>query len=467
MNNPRWLLVTLVAGSACGVGSAQVLTGSDELASDQAQLATDTGDHGCQVVLRSINRAPGVGGYETRCSASGCFYVWEGLIDVATGAPATAKAYVLYKSIDQTAWTKKLATKVAGGPAGYQRWKFRLETNTVSAGISSTSLQRTRIEVSPYLLLSGARVFDHNRLPGAFDVYALTASNSWAYGEDAAVCRPAGLNRATLDFSSGWRQEQHGALVASGKGVINYDLSRLPGCRGTHNGYPSWDMIATVRFSPGGEQVEGSVRAFDAPNGVPDVATLHPIPFEFTVPAGATSADVWFYNTGIWCTPSYDSNSGANYRFEVVAPPPAISWFGNPMASTSRACVADHAVPEPIKLDDYVRQRACSFVEEQVYVPGLTDVEPQHPERLLAQAELLLDGKMLPAQWLSFQGRTANDYRYRFELPRDLLWYGNKWSTLQYTLKFSSDGVTWKSEVPHTVTRDVTWCNPSWSSCAL
>jgi hypothetical protein len=86
---------------------------------------------------------------------------------------------------------------------------------------------------------------------------------------------------------------------------------------------------------------------------------------------------------------------------------------------------------------------------------------------VLAQAELVLDGKPLPAQWLGFQGRTGNDYRYRFELPRDLLWYGNKWSTLQYTLAFSTDGISWKREIPHTVIRDVTWCNPSWSSCAL
>jgi hypothetical protein len=464
----RISLALLFAVTGCGVGSADVSTPDDTLSTDEAQLAGDASDHSCQVILRTAGRPAGTtGGFETKCTSAGCYYVWEGFLDVASTVPATAKAYVLFRSIDQTAWTKKLATKVTGGPAGYQRWKFRLEPTSISPGMSPTSLQRAKIEVAPYLLLNNARVFDHNRIPGALDAYTLNVNNSWSIADDAAVCRPAGLNRATLDFQSGWRQEQHGALVANGKGVITYDLNRLPSCRGTHNGYPAWDITATVRFSPGGQQVESSVRAFNSPNGVPDVSTMHSTPFEFTIPAGATSADVWFVNTGLWCSPTYDSNQGNNYHFAVVAPPPAISWFGNPRSSTSRECVANQSVPEPIVLDGYIRERACSFIEEQVYVPGVTDVEAQHPEFVLAQAEIMLDGVAQPNQWLSFQGRTGNDFKYRFDLPRDVLWYGSKWTTLQYTMAFSTDGVIWKRELQHTVRRDVTWCNPSWSSCAL
>ena len=47
----------------------------------------------------------------------------------------------------------------------------------------------------------------------------------------------------------------------------SYALERLGGCRGTHNGYPAWDITARVRFEPMGTVVERSVRAFDAPNG--------------------------------------------------------------------------------------------------------------------------------------------------------------------------------------------------------
>ena len=35
------------------------------------------------------------------------------------------------------------------------------------------------------------------------------------------------------------------------------------------------------------------------------------------------------------------------------------------------------------------------------------------------------------------------------------------------TLAFSTDGVIWKRELPHTAVRDTTWCNPAWASCAL
>ncbi len=468
MNRLFGLLALGITG--CGVGSADVTVADDDRLTDEALLVGDSADRSCQVTLRSVGRVAGAtGGFATRCTPNGpCYFIWEGVIDVAATAKAGSKPWVLYRSTDATVWSKKVGTAIAGGPAGYQRYKFRLETNTVSAGMSATSLQRARLELSPYLRLpDGTRLFDHNRLPGELDVTALTANNAWALSEDPAVCRPVGQSRATLKFNGDWSEEQHGALVANGKGVIEFDLSRLTACRGTHNGYPAFDLTAIVRFSPGNQQVEQSVRTFDAPGGVPSFSTLRAQPFEFTVPSGTTAADVWFVNTGLSCSPSYDSNNGSNYRFDVIAQPAKVGWFGNTLASTSRACVADQSVPASLTLDGYIRERACSFIEAQVYVPGLTDAAALRPELVLARAEATLDGVALPAKWMTFQGRTGNDYRFRYELPRDTLYYGAKWSTLKYTLAYSTDGVIWSRDVERTVVRDPSWCNPSWGSCGL
>lgn len=468
MRTPTFLLATLLAG--CGVGTAELTQEDDVLESGEAPLAVDSADRACGIVLRSLARLPGpTGGFATKCNSGGvCYYVWQGVIDVANTAPAGSKPYVLFRSTDQTTWSKKLATATTGAPAGFKRYTIKLETNTVNAGMSPTSLQRAKLEVSPYLQLanSGGRVFDHNRNPGDFDVYTLVANNSWAIGEDANVCRPPGQGQSTLAFKAGWTTEQHGALVAGGKLTLNYDLARLPNCRGTHNGYPAWDLTASVLFSPGGQRAEGSVRAFGTNNGTPDQGQLHSQPLDVAIPAGATRAEIWFTNTGLWCSPSYDSNDGKNYAFDVVAAPPAaIGWFGNAKSSTSRDCVANTNVPATLTLDGYIRERACSFIEADVWVPGLTDASVQHPELVLARAELTLDGTALPPQWLTFQTRTGNDYRFRFDLPRDVLYYGSKWSTLEYTLAFSTDGITWARDSKRAVVRDATWCNPAWGSC--
>ncbi len=457
---------------SCGVGLADIDEVSEDFgASETAELAVDSADRACNVVLRSAVRAPGTtGGFLTKCTTGGaCSFVWDLVLDVATTAPTGSKPYVLYRATDRTTWSKKAATATTGAPAGFKRFKVRLETNTLNAGMSATSMQRAKLELSPYLQLASnaGRVFDHNRNPGDFDVYALVANNAWTLGEDAAVCRPPNQGRAVVEFkAAGWSTVQHGPLLAGGKGVLAYDLARLPSCRGTHNGYPAWDITANVLFRPGNQRVEGSVRTFGTLNGIPDQAQLKSLPFEFTIPTGTTSAEVWFVNTGLWCPPTYDSNDSQNHRFPVSSDAPApITWFGNARAATSRDCVANQNAPATLTLDGYIRERACSFVEADVYVRGLTDQQAVRPELVMARAELVLDGVALDPVWLGFQTRVGNDYRFRFELPRDTLYYGAKWSTLDYTLAFSTDGVVWSRDVKRSVKRDPSWCNPAWASC--
>ena len=469
------VLIALSAG--CGGGDLDIATGDDEETFSEAPLlgadGKDAADRGCNVVLREIGRRPNnTGGYETACTASGgCFYVWGGTLDVSAQAVAEgAKPYVLYQSGSSPSWIQVTPSAAAGAPQGFKRYTFKLKKGTVSAGASTTSLMNTRIQVSPFLrTATRARLFDHNRVAGDFDVYALSSANGWSVRNDPAVCPPPAppvANRATVQFLGGWRQAQHGALVGGGKLVVEYDLGRLPDCRGTHNGYPAWDTRAFVRFSPGGQLVDGTVRGFDTTGGTPHGDGL-PVPFETAIPAGATRAEVWFQNftgAGSSCV-GWDSNNGQNYGFEVVAAPPAVGWAGGLGGSFSRACEHQAGLAEPTLLGSYERERACMFVDADVWVPGLTDAAAPHPERLLAQAEVSVDGKPASYVWLSYVGRVGNDYRFRWDVPREEL--GREfWNTVRYSLRFSTDGASWTRVGPRTLERDVSWCSSSWASCA-
>ena len=461
------VVALLITCTACGIdGSSTVVSGDvDQIDDAASSLATDSADRSCNVVLRHIERAA-----TTNCTSNGaCWFVWNGTIDLALASKVTGSTvWVQYKNQDATTWSKKQATAVTGGPTGFQRYAVTLDTKTFSPGMSATSMERAKIELLPYLKLrDGSRTFDHNRVSSDFASYALVASNAWSIAEDAAVCRPAGATKGVVDFRGDFTQTQHGPLMAGGLGVINYDLNRLQACRGTHNGFPAFDITATVRFLPAGTTtLTQSVRAFDAPGGTPDVTTLHAVPFEFTIPLGTQRVEMWFDNTGIGCGPAYDSNSGNNYSFDVSTTGPApIGFVGNGAASLSRQCEANIAIPEPIVLDEYIRERACSFVELDVWAAGLTDQAAMHPELIAARAEASLDGTALAPVWLTLVGKNGNNYRYRYTLPRDSLYYSAKWSTLSYTVEFSTDGVVWSKDQTRTAKRDPSWCNPSWGSC--
>jgi hypothetical protein len=78
-------------------------------------------------------------------------------------------------------------------------------------------------------------------------------------------------------------------------------------------------MVAHVKFSPGGEHLQGSVRTLAAPNGVPqNSATSKALTVK--IPAGATSAAIWFHNfTGAGSTcQAWDSNYNANYTYKIM-----------------------------------------------------------------------------------------------------------------------------------------------------
>jgi hypothetical protein len=230
-------------------------------------------------------------------------------------------------------------------------------------------------------------------------------------------------------------------------------------------------VVAFVKFSPGGELVSGSVRGFDSPSSVPSNSSAKSVPFTFDLPKGATSAEVWFNNftgAGSSCT-EWDSNNGSNWRFTVEPKSfAAVQWVGNAGSSTTRACARAEGAPSSINLDSYLQQRACVWVESDVYVPGLTDgVGGLKPHAIFAEVETTLDGVRFVTEPLRFTERVGNDYRFHYEIPKSALFYvPAKWTRFEYTFRFSTDGRTWTRDVTRAVTRDATFCNAAWATCA-
>ncbi|MFZ5443854.1 MAG: DUF6209 family protein [Myxococcota bacterium] len=467
MNRLLWLAVLL---SGCGVQEAVLDEGAadDFEASAEAPLlgadGRDAAERGCNVVLRTLERGA------VSCPGGVCWWTWTGVLDVSRQAVSEgARPRVLFKNVDAAQWSSVSATRISGAPTGFVRYRFRLASNTVRDGMSATAYGRASVQVAPFLLArSGARLFDHNRLPGELETYVLQQAGGWRVGDDAAICVGDVVAPRALDFQSGFRTQQRGALVAGQEVTLTYALDRLATCRGTHNGAPAWDLRGYVRFNPSGAVVDGTVRGFDAPNGVPSTSA-HGVPWTVTIPAGTTSLEVWFHNsTGAGSTcEAYDSNFGANYRFPVSAVAPArVEWVGNAGSSFSRACSRVDGAPASVTMDSYLQQRACAFVEVDVYVPGLTDAagEPQ-PGALFAQAETKRDGVSLPATVLSFVGRVGNDWRFHYEVPKSDLFFGPKWERFEYGFRFSTDGRVWKREAGRQVVRDASFCNPAWGGC--
>lgn len=459
-----WLGLTVVVAVGCGVQDAR----STEVDVDQTGLADgplvgtgrDSADRTCQLVLREVTRGA------TQCPSGMCWWTWKGSLQVGAGAlTGGATPHVLYKNLDASSWST-----VAAKSAGNGRYTFELTRDTLRDGMSATALSRAQVKLIPYLLLAnGDRVFDHNRRPGDFDDYALRQADGWSIAADAS-CPTGGAQglARTLDFQAGFRTRQSGALVAGEAFTVKYAIDRLPTCRGTHNGFPAWDVRAFVRFSPSGEVFDGTVRGFDSPSGVPSNAGAKSVPLEVRIPVGTTRVELWFKNStgaGSSCE-SWDSAFGENYGFDVLPrAPSAVAWVGRPGSNFSRQCSRLEGAPDEQVLDSYIQQRACAFVESDVYVPGLTDGQGFAPESLFAQAELKLDGVAISPVELTGQAKIGNDWRYRFELPKSDLFYGPRWDTLEYTLRFSSDGRTWERSVTRRIRRDASFCNPAWDGC--
>ena len=120
-----------------------------------------------------------------------------------------------------------------------------------------------------------------------------------------AAAKPAAARgkAASLRFHAGWREELEGAIVPGGKLRVEYAPDRLPDYRGTHKNKPTWDIVATVLFSPGGQLQSGSVARK---------------PLEVAIPVDASEVTLWFQNTDGSGGAAWDSRYGENYRYGVL-----------------------------------------------------------------------------------------------------------------------------------------------------
>ncbi len=265
------------------------------------------------------------------------------------------------------------------------------------------------------------------RIPSALGLLSLfppLAACSSAPASDPAASGAAALSgasattpQAELDFEPGWIQEQHGAIVQGGHVTVTYSTGRMGSCA-------SATVFAYARFFPGGEEASSDES------------------FSFDVPAGANQVQLWFHAVAPGCD-QWDSNYGQNWIFPILAAaPPAVGWAGNWASSTDRACQPVAGVPEPITIDEFMREQACIFVDAEVWVPGVTDVATTHPEWILAQVQWAKDSAAPTTAWLDYEGISGHNAVFRWSIPYEVRDEAD-WTTVSYSFRFSTDGVAW------------------------
>lgn len=305
----------LVLANCGGAEKASRVTASLAPALDKAD-GMDGADRECQVVLRGAARNPDADwqDYETDCSSGECLYVWRGQVDVAESVPPDTQVLVLYHLTSDPVWWEVAAEPLHQSTPGFRSYSFSLSEHLFGPGGG----EGLEIELVAFLRnADGSRIFDHNTRQGDFENAVLRAVDGYAAG-DTGVCQPT---VGDIWFSANWIVTAYGARRQGAYLRLHYELDRLPDCRGTHNGYPCWDVVAHARFLPGSQEVSGSVRRLLTENGTP-TNQAEAVPFVTSIPGDAEEVEIWFENyggCGSGCQ-AWDSNFGANFRFDIWPP---------------------------------------------------------------------------------------------------------------------------------------------------
>ena len=169
---------------------------NDSQVKDENSANADAADTHCQVVLREVGPSRLGGGEVFKDSSGRSWVVYRGVIDVSTQATQQgATASVQYTANNGAPWSTVQAVQSAnptngiehlhGGtevPQGFTRFSFATTSGTINAGDAHVGV----IQLIPFLTFpSGGRVFDHNRVPGN---YQLTDQNSASVHDDFNVC---------------------------------------------------------------------------------------------------------------------------------------------------------------------------------------------------------------------------------------------------------------------------------------
>ncbi len=113
---------------------------------------------------------------------------------------------------------------------------------------------------------------------------------------------------AVLAFDADWTESQSGAVAGGGKVIVHYDPDRLSQCAGSSGGTAQWSVTGYYQVD-GGTVKSLSVTRANGPDLVPSDPTI-------TVPNGS-ELSLWFEATSRWGCHAYDSDFGANYRYDI------------------------------------------------------------------------------------------------------------------------------------------------------
>jgi hypothetical protein len=357
---------------------------------DGAAAWRDEADTDCLVVLRDVGRTPQGGGYASACTPGGaCLYTWRGSVDVDAARLADGdRVEVMYRTLEtQGAFYAVSTTPADAAATGMRRYDFVLDHFTPSAGMSITSLNRTEIDLIPYVVRAdGTRVFDHNRVAQPLDNYALRASNAWALSADD-TCRPdqpAAVPEYALTYPDFDESLSDGPVVAGGALRVTYDARRLretQSCLGSQGPASSTTVVAEWRFDQGPVQsapVETYVQSsgYACPGQTPPCARVDTPELLLDVPADATSVALWFhcvpgFSQGAPANWKYDSDFGANYVLPVVDAAAHVQWAGGWALYNARAG-RELALPDPLLWHGFTNMGMA--IEARAYAPGVTDV---------------------------------------------------------------------------------------------
>ena len=179
----------------------------------------------------------------------------------------------------------------------------------------------------------------------------------------------------TLTFAGNFTQTQHGAIVAGGELSVEYDLGRLTTCRDTHNGARFWSLDAYAQFQPSGQIVQRHRRRVERHRLVPD-AVRHRR-------AGRLDA----VGAVVPATPARRRAKAGTRTTATTTPSPSRrADAGDRLGQRRRRQHQPrlHARRRrsriPSSSTSTRASAACLFADVDVWVGGVTDGSPAHPE---------------------------------------------------------------------------------------
>jgi hypothetical protein len=163
---------SLVGLAACS-GSNGDLSGSEE-----SDLTHDQADRSCVVTLRTasvdfsepVRDKNGAGWFSITAEVN--------VLETA-GAPGMLWLDTLGTS-HVTSAHDDAPVKIAGAPKGFQRFRFVLTHDTISADSDVTLVESSHVALLPFVVSAdrSRRLFDHNRVTGDFDMYTLWSGDT-------------------------------------------------------------------------------------------------------------------------------------------------------------------------------------------------------------------------------------------------------------------------------------------------